>query len=45
MPFNNWPCPQRQYLSAVEELEKILDEDKYSEGGYEKDKTGRVVIS
>jgi len=45
MPFNNRPRPQRQYLRDVEELEAVLDKDEHSEGGYEKDKTGRVVFS
>jgi hypothetical protein len=45
MPFNNWPCTQREYLRSVEKLEEILDKDEYSEGGYEKDKTWGVVIS
>lgn len=45
MPFNNRPCPKCEYLCAIEELEKILDEDKYPEGGDEKNKTGGVVLS
>jgi len=45
MPFNNWPSPQRKYLSAVEKLEEVLDEDEHAERGDEKDKTGGVILS
>jgi hypothetical protein len=45
MPFNNWPCTQRENLRAVENLEEVLDKDEYPEGGDEKDKTWSVVIS
>lgn len=45
MPFNNGHCPKRENLRAVEELDKVLDKDKHSEGGDEKNKTGSVISS
>jgi hypothetical protein len=31
MSFNNGPCPQGEYLRAVEKLEEVLDEDENAE--------------